>query len=53
MKLTLVSVMYRGRRFSRFVQAQTINGKAVVSQSVIKSILSEIGVGRGQTISIS
>jgi len=53
MKLTLISVYSNGRRASKFVMAQIINGKAVVSTEIVNSMLSSIGcVARGQTYSI-
>ena len=52
-KLTAVTVLFRGNRYTRFVMAEHTEGKgAFVPNSVIDSILDEIGVQRGQTYSI-
>ena len=52
MKLTLVSFIFRGVRRSFFVNAQIINGRAVVPASFFNKELDKVGCGRGQTFSI-
>lgn len=53
MKLTMVSITYRGTLHTRFVMCPIINGKAVVAESVINSMLNDAGcTARGLTYSI-
>lgn len=54
MKLTLVSVTFRGITNSFFINLPMINGKAVCSYETIQSKLADIGCDRrGLTFSIS
>lgn len=43
-KLTLVSIWYRGRRHSFFVNAPYINGRAVVDAGTLNQLLDRVGV---------
>lgn len=52
MKLTLVSITFRGRTVSRFVQLASFNGKSVAPRSLIASILDELGVNPGDTFTM-
>ena len=54
-KLTMISVIVRGRRVTRFVKAKIVNEKAVVSITVLEDIAEEAAgtpLWRGQTISV-
>lgn len=42
-KLTMVSVKWKGTQVTRFTMAPVYNGKAVVPQSYIDSLLASIG----------
>ncbi len=53
-KLTLVSISFSNRKLALFVNAPMINGKAIVSDQLINSMLDAIGCSqRGLTYSIS
>jgi hypothetical protein len=52
MKLTLVSILYRGVRYSRFIMLPINEGKASLPHSKLNEILQEIGVQAGTTYSI-
>lgn len=52
-KLTLVSISFSNRKLALFVNAPMINGKAIVSDQLINSMLDAIGCSeRGLTYSI-
>ena len=51
-KLTLVSVLSNGRRVSRFVTARVIDGKSIVSGTVLAELANDMGLQRGDTMSI-
>lgn len=53
MKLTLISISFRGRTISRFVHMACINGRAIASAALVNSMLDELGVRDGQTFSIA
>lgn len=53
MKLTLVSIVFHGEVFFRFVMLPYIDGKAVVSPNVLRDLKGEAGVRRGDTYSIA
>lgn len=49
-KLVMVSIVYKGRRITKFVQARQIENKSVIDQEVISTMLKEAGcVNRGST----
>ena len=49
-KLVMVSIVYKGRRITKFVQARQIENKSVIDQEVISTMLKEAGcVVRGST----
>lgn len=52
MKLTLVSVHYRGRSISRFINAEVINGKSVVPTDFVQDMARALGARDGETFSI-
>ena len=47
MKMTLVSIFFRGKRFSAFVPCSFRNGKAIVTQNYLDKILNDAGVKYG------
>jgi len=52
-RLTLVSVMFQGQRYSQFMICQTVNGKPHVSVDAVNKMLTNLGcVQRGQTFSV-
>jgi hypothetical protein len=52
MKKIFVSIQYNSRKYTYLVDALFVNGRAVVAQSVIDTLLDRIGVRRGDTYSI-
>ena len=52
MKKVFVSILYNGRKYSYLIDARFVQGRAVVSQTVIDGLLDKIGVRRGDTYSI-
>jgi hypothetical protein len=51
-KKVFVSIRYNFHKYTYLVDASFVNGRAVVSQQVIDSLLDKIGVRRGETYSI-
>ena len=51
-KKVFVSIGYNSRKYIYLVDALFVNGRAVVSQTVIDGLLNKIGVRRGDTYSI-
>ncbi len=51
-KLTLVSITFRGQTKSVFVNAEIINGKAVIDANIIQYMLSAVGCQRGNTYTL-
>ena len=49
MKLTLVSINFRGCHISRFIQCEVVNGKTIMNQSTLDEMLAQAGVRRGDT----
>lgn len=52
MKLTLITVHFRGRSLSRFIYAEIINGKATTTPDVIYDMAKTLGARDGETFSI-
>ena len=52
MKKIFVSIQYNSHKYTYLVDASFVNGRAVVAQSVIDTLLDRIGVRRGDTYSI-
>lgn len=52
MKLTLVSIVFRGRTYFRFIQAKMVGGKAFVPASVISDLCNEAGAPEHSTITV-
>jgi len=52
MKLTLVSISFKGKLLSGFFNLPHENGKAVISQSIINQMTEKAGCHNGQTFSI-
>lgn len=52
LKLTLVTILFKGVRYSRFFYLEYVNGKAVMPETVLNQWLDIIGVRGGQTYSI-
>lgn len=52
-KLTLISITFRGRKYTAFVQAEyDLQGKARISEPFLNRVLNAIGVRRGDTYTI-
>jgi predicted phage tail protein len=53
-KLTAISVTYKNKRVTKFVQCEYVNGKAILSQEQLNRILSDAfgTIPRGATYSI-
>ena len=52
MKLTLVTILFKGIRYSRFFNLPYVNGRALMPEGILDQWLDSIGVRRGQTYSI-
>ena len=51
-KKGFVSIRYNARKYTYLVNASIVNGRAVVSRTIIDVLLDKIGVRRGDTYTI-
>ena len=52
MKLTMVSLWYRGRALTRFIPLPVIDGRTVLPSATLRRLLDELGYTPGTTFSV-
>ena len=52
MKLTMVSLWYRGRALTRFIPLPMVDGRSVLPESTLGRLLDELGYTPGTTFSL-
>lgn len=52
MKLTAITVIFKGKSKTEFHMCEMINGKAIANESIINHMLDSMGCQNGQTYSL-